>query len=135
MARPADPHALRTPGGASTAANPSAGTRALQALERLLDVQRAALIAGDLTALETTTQQLAALLADAAWQRDAACGPAAPALRQAIGNARASAALAARGESHALRALTALTGRDPLYTARGARGTARPPGPRRFVSA
>ena len=135
MARSPAPQAHRTPGGASTAANPSAGTRAVQALQRLLDSQRTAIVAGDLAALETTTQQLAALLADVAWQRDAARSPAAPALRRAIGGARASAALAARGESHALRALTALTGRDPLYTARGARGTARPPGQRRFVSA
>lgn len=115
---------------ATPARPPETAARALAALEALLAEQRAALVAGDLAAIDATTGRLHALLADTGWRRD--LPRATPALRRrlraALLAAGVNAGAAARGESHAARSLAAIGTTPGLYTAAGAWGRGAAPG-------
>jgi hypothetical protein len=100
----------------------TASERALAALEILLEAQRAAMSAGDTGAMQTAQEGIHGLLSNPAWRRDAALGRSQQRVRAALQSAAINAGLAARGEAHAARALTALGGSLSLYTATGALG-------------
>jgi hypothetical protein len=95
---------------------------AVDTLGALLDALRAAMVAGDLPALEDVRARIQGVLSDPAWRRDAACGADPARLREALALAGVGAGLAARGESHAARALATLAPAPSLYTASGALG-------------
>ncbi len=95
---------------------------AADALAELLGAMRAAMVAGDLPALEALRARTQAVLADPAWRRDLSDGADPGRLRAVRALAGVGAALAARGESHAARALAALAPSPSLYTASGALG-------------
>lgn len=109
------PRAVRAPA-------PAAAGKAIGALEALLETQRRAMIAGDLAALGDTSARIHALLSDPAWRRDAARSRDPVRVRTALKTAAVNAGLAARGEAHAARALSALGTAPSLYTASGALG-------------
>jgi hypothetical protein len=111
----------------------AAGVRALAALEHLLEVQRHAMSAGDLAAMQTAHAGIHGLLSDPAWRRDAARSGAPVRVQDALKSAAINAGLAARGEAHAARALAALGQSPSLYTASGALGAKS--GPSRGLSA
>ena len=95
------------------------GERALSALEALLLVQRQAMVAGDLPALEASHGRIHAMLSDPQWRRDAARARSQPRLRAAIKTAAINVGLAARGEAQAARSLAALGIAPGLYNAAG----------------
>lgn len=95
------------------------GERALGALEALLALQRQAMIAGDLPALEDSHTRIHALLSDPEWRRDAARARSQLRLRAAIKTAAINVGLAARGEAQAARSLAALGIAPGLYDATG----------------
>jgi len=95
------------------------GERALSALEALLALQRQAMIAGDLPALEDSHTRIHALLSDPEWRRDAARVRSQLRLRAAIKTAAINVGLAARGEAQAARSLAALGIAPGLYNATG----------------
>jgi hypothetical protein len=104
----------------------------------MLADQRNAMASGDLPALEQVNAGIHALLADPDWRRDAARTRTGPRLRTALKSAAINAGLAARGEAHAARALSALGATPALYTATGSiAGSGFPPagGPSRGLSA
>jgi hypothetical protein len=110
---------------------------ALEALEALLLVQRKAMTAGDLAGLEQSQTRIHALLGDAAWRHEAARSRSPARLRTALKSAAINAGLAARGEAHAARALSALGATPGLYTPSGglSGGSYPPAGPARGLSA
>ena len=103
-----------------TAPSPTRSPAALDALRALLDAQREALVAGRVDALDAANSRLRTLLADPAWQRDAARTP--RALRELLGAANLNAGLAARGDAQAARTLAMLGATPALYTAAGGLG-------------
>ncbi len=109
-----------------TAGRPDRGAvradAAVEAIGALLDALRAAMVAGDLPALEDLRARIQGVLSDPSWRRDAACGADPTRLRAALALTGVGAGLAARGESHAARALAALAPTPSLYTASGALG-------------
>ena len=100
----------------------TASERAIGALEALLGEQRAAMVAGDVAALGSVHARIHALLSDAAWRGDAACGRSPMRVRAALKAAAINAGLAARGEAQAARSLSAMGAAPALYTASGALG-------------
>jgi hypothetical protein len=115
---------------------PAPGERALVALEALLAAQRNAMTAGDLAALEQSHTRIHALLSDPDWRHDAARVRSPVRLRTALKSAAINAGLAARGEAHAARALSALGAAPGLYTPSGGlKGGAYPPAGPRGLSA
>lgn len=108
---------------ASGAPGRADGDTAIERLETLLGGLRAAMVDGDVAALEASRAGMQALLSDAAWRRAVAreVGPAR--LRELLRHVTVDAGLAARGEAYAARALSALTRAPSLYTASGALGT------------
>jgi hypothetical protein len=114
---------------------PAPGDRAIGALEALLAVQRQAMAAGDLPALEQSHARIHAMLSDAGWRRDAARTRSTTRLRTALKAAALNAGLAARGEAHAARTLSALGVSPGLYGARGSFAAGAPGGPSRGLSA
>jgi len=110
----------------AAAAVASPGLRALDALEAALREQRRAMVAGDLPAIDQAGARLGAVLADRTWRQDPAL--AAPAarrrLREAMRAAAVNAAVAARGDAQAARALEAIGVAPGLYTASGGWGGA-----------
>jgi len=114
-------------------AGAGSGKRALQALESLLESQRQAMTAGDLSAMEHARSQIHALLSDPSWRREAARSAAPPRLLASRGAAALNAGLAARGEAQAVRALAALGVTAGLYDAGG--GYAGGSNPTRGISA
>lgn len=123
---------MNTPasGRAPKAAN---ADRAIEALERLLDDQRAALVAGDVPTLEAVHARIHALLSDPDWKRAAARASSPRRVRDALRAAALNAGLAARGEAQAARALAAIGQAPSVYTAKGALGARN--GPSRGLSA
>lgn len=111
----------------------TAGESALAALESLLAAQRTAMSAGDTGAMQAAQESIHTLLSNPAWRRDAALDPSHQRVRAALQSAAINAGLAARGEAHAARALTALGGSLSLYTATGALGAQN--GPSRGLAA
>jgi DNA-binding GntR family transcriptional regulator len=109
------PRAVRAPA-------PAAAEKAIGTLEALLETQRRAMIAGDVPALGDASARIHALLSDPAWRRDAARSRDPLRVRTALKTAAVNAGLAARGEAHAARALSALDAAPSLYTASGALG-------------
>ena len=103
-----------------TAAAPTRSAPALDALGALLAAQRDALVSGRADALESVNTRLRTLLADPAWQRDAARAP--RALRELLAGASLNASLAARGDAQAARTLAMLGATPSLYTAAGGLG-------------
>jgi hypothetical protein len=93
---------------------------ALDALKALLDEQRDALVSGRVDALEAANARLRTLLADPAWQRDAARTP--RALGGLLAAANLNAGLAARGDAQVARTLAMLGATPGLYTAAGGLG-------------
>jgi hypothetical protein len=100
----------------------AAAQKAVDALEALLDAQRRAMVAGDVRALDASSARIHALLSDPAWRREAARSRDPVRVRTALKTAAVNAGLAARGEAHAARALSALGATPALYTASGALG-------------
>jgi hypothetical protein len=106
--------------------NPDAGHRAAAALERLLEQQRTALVAGDLESMQATQARMHALLVNPAWQRDAARCRDGERLRAGLRAVAVNADLAARGDAQATRGLSALGAAPAVYGSAGAlnpRGT------------
>ncbi len=108
---------------------------AVDSLGARLDALRAAMIAGDVPAIEEARARLQALLSDPAWRQDASRGTAPARLEAALRRIAVDAALAARGEAYSARALAALapSPSPSLYTSSGALGARG--GPSRAVSA
>lgn len=101
---------------------PAAPERAIEALERLLDAQRAALVDGDVAGLEAAHARIHALLSDPDWKRAAARDRSPQRVRDALRAAALNAGLAARGEAQAARALAAMGLGPSVYTSKGALG-------------
>jgi hypothetical protein len=112
---------------------PPEPVRAIEALERLLDAQRAALVDGDVTVLEAIHERIHALLSDPVWKHAAARDRSPHRVRRALRAAALNAGLAARGEAQAARALAAMGLAPSLYTSKGALGARG--GPSRGLSA
>jgi hypothetical protein len=108
------------------------GTRALDALESTLHAHREAMTAGDLPAMDATQARIRALLSDPHWRACARADAVADRLRGALRDTALDASLAARGQSHAGRALAALGLGPQVYTPAGslARAADTPHGPR-----
>lgn len=99
------------------------GGAAIEQLESLLDGLRAAMVAGDVAAMEDSRARMQALLSDAAFRKAVAREAGADSLRALLQHAAVDAGLAARGEAYAARGLSVLTRSSSLYTASGSLGT------------
>ena len=89
-------------------AQEAAADRAIAALEGLLAQQRTAMVDGDMPAMQAAQSRLHTLLINPAWQKDAARTRSAEPLRAGLQAVAVNADLAARGEAHARRGLSAL---------------------------
>jgi hypothetical protein len=107
------------PSAPSQSAQDAAADRAIAALEGLLSQQRDAMVTGDLQAMQAAQARLHALLSHPAWQKEAARTRSAERLRAGLQAVAVNADLAARGDAHARRGLSALGAGPAVYGAGG----------------
>jgi hypothetical protein len=107
------------PSATSQSAQDAAADRAIAALEGLLAQQRDAMVKGDLQAMQSAQARMHALLSHPAWQKEAVRTRSADRLRAGLQAVAVNADLAARGDAHARRGLSALGAGPAVYGAGG----------------
>jgi hypothetical protein len=95
------------------------GAGALDALESTLRAHRDAMAAGDLPTMHATQARIRTWLTDPRWRASVRADADAARLRGALRDAALDAALAARGQAHAGRALACLGMGPAVYTPAG----------------